>query len=55
MRFSRQDGANDNTFWTQLGQRQNLPSGHVCRMGQDDPGDQGDLSNIMHLKHKELL
>ena len=50
MRFYRQDVANDISL-----DPVRLTSKFSLRayMGQDDPGDTGELSNILHLTHKE--
>ena len=50
MRFSRQVGAND----VNLDPVRSISKCalRAC-MGQDDPGDPGDLSNILHFTYKE--
>ena len=50
MRFSLQGGANDISLDPV---RPTSKFALRACMGQDDPGDQGDLSNILHLTHKE--
>ena len=50
MRFSRQDGANDISLDPV---RSTSKFALRTSMSQDDPGDPGDLSNILHFTHKE--
>ena len=50
LRFSRPDGANDISLDPV---RSSLKFALRASMGQDDPGDSGDLSKILHLEHKE--
>ena len=50
MHLSRQDRANDISFDPV---RSTSKFALRACMGQDDPGDPGDLSNILHLTHKE--
>ena len=50
MRFSRQDGANGIRLDPV---RSTSKFALRACMGQDDPGDPGELSNILHLTHKE--
>ena len=48
MRFSRQDGANDISLDPV---RSTSKFALRACTGQDDPGDTGELSNILHLTH----
>ena len=50
MRFSSQDGASDISLDPV---RSTSKFALRACVGQNGPGDQGDLSNILHLKHKE--
>ena len=53
MSVSHQDGENDISLDPVRSTSKFALRAYVLYMGQDDLGDPGELSNILHLTHKE--